>query len=118
MTDNQLALLSRAAEVCARLHMHQTDVLHDFAPLTYSEQMIIRSLMKSATGIRFVGEDIAKEQSNCLFDLYQSFRHYLSWKDQDNTPETRDWDSQLGVCFDEPMYRGSEPPVKVTNSND
>ena len=114
LTDNQAAIISRACEVCARLHMAQADVLTDFAELTYEEYLFIGNTLRQA-------QPDPKHRSNeqdVLFDIYQVLRHQLAWDSEDNTPETRDYGKQMGVCFDDPLIRGTEPAIKILDKKD
>ena len=77
LTDNQAALISRACEVCARLHMQQTDVLTDFAPLSYDEHRGIGIVMKNCklqANDKSQDRRMNEERLN-LFDIHMVLRH-------------------------------------------
>jgi len=52
------------------------------------------------------------------WDLYQVIRHRLAWdaaieEGQIEKGERRKWPEMMGVCFDEPMQRGSQPLARI-----
>lgn len=53
------------------------------------------------------------DDARILVDIYQVIRFYLSWRDQKNTPATRDWRTQLTVNYDNPHHLSQEPLIEV-----
>lgn len=124
MTERQAAALSLACEMVARFHLGQFDMLRFvrndmLLPGEFNTADLIRCLVfpdsENTKGIRH--SDIP-DTSRILWDMYQVLRHYLSWKDQPNTPATRDWSKQMGVNFDEPMKTDDDPLPEIETTKE
>lgn len=114
LTNAQAKTIGRACEVCARLHMLQTDVLTDFADVSYGQQKAIKYIMQHPKNtLSYAPDDIRRKEKDVLFGIHQVLRHHLAWKKEKNTPATRDWNKQMGVCFDDPMPFGAEKLITI-----
>lgn len=107
LTGRQLATLSVACELLARLHFGQFDKIsdlfwHDFdqhkASLLERElEAVIRPPRKSPN-----------DATDIPWDLYQVFRHRLAWdRLEGDKPPTH------SVLYDTPLKRSTQPLAKV-----
>ena len=102
----QAQTLSMACEMVARLYMAQTDVLSHICNATWDDLRKVKDICFPElphNAYKGINEKSLPDQARQLWDIYQVLRHFLSWRDEPNTPKTRDWVKQLGVNFDEPM---------------
>lgn len=116
LTARQAAEISRACEVLARLQMGQIDMALRELPLAsyldYDAQRMIESILQP------LYDDGGKRHDSIAWDLYQVVRHRLAWdraieRGEIGPGERRRWPEMMGVCYDEPMQRGSEPLARI-----
>lgn len=114
INETQLATISNACEVLARLGMGQfRDALEclplrEFAPDGWHEDMegiahILKKHMKQTYGAYSASSDTSKT----AWDLYQVARNRLAWDENPN--------GGFGVSFDQPMKTGPDPLAFVEN---
>jgi len=116
----QAYLISNTCEMVARLHMGQIAVLQDIAPdisfdqCKIAKQILFPKLIQG--GYHGIRSEKISDDARQLFDIHQVMIHYLSWRNQPNTPETRDWSKQMFVNFDTPDHLSQEPLPEISES--
>ena len=116
MTIEQARTLRMACETMSRLFMGQMDVLDlvcdaDRDTLDKVKQLCFPELHGPGHSYGINNKNISDEARQ-LWDFNQVIRHHLSWRDQPNTPSTRDWKTQMTVNYDDPM-KSSEQPLPI-----
>lgn len=122
LTEEHMQVISTACELLARVGIGQLDFL-DHLPLKdkylfpHEEKAQIREIIKHLT-IRDVDgwtsslgitNDSTSMDSKRAWEIYQSFRHRLSWDRAveqgiiESLESRRKWPDMMGVNFDEPM---------------
>lgn len=119
LTEKQAAEISHACEILARLRMGQVDMaLRELpleAPLMYEQVKYIENYLKA-----LYRQDGVRNESPA-WDLHQVIRHRLAWdrayRDGIVKPgERRDWNTMMGVIYDEPLRMGGEPLARIEKS--
>jgi len=108
LSIEQAQTLSMACEMVARLYMAQTDVLNHVCDASWDDLRKVKEICfpeLTVNQYKSINGSGVPDQARQLWDIYQVLRHFLAWRDQSNTPETRDWVKQMAVDFDEPMRR-------------
>ncbi len=111
LSTKQAQTLSRACELVARLYMGQVEELRFISKASWEDcQKIKKMCFPELAANEYYGitSEIGTDEPNQLWDIYQVLRHYLAWKDQPNTPETRKWPEQMQVQFDKPRRTSVE----------
>lgn len=123
VTEEQLATLSMACEITARLGIGQVDMAFDELPFrepvdwTACHEMMddirrkLRVHCDANMGIRR-----AKDRHKEAWDLHAVFRHRLSWdrlKDQG-----KDKPDFYGVNYDKPDKTSDQPLAKIESNQD
>ena len=106
MTKEELALLSRLAEVHARLGLNQFDML--MGSYDRDDNDILSDCLEGHTGV-------PEEALNISWDIYQVARYRLSWDAAGNPPK-RDFSNMMGVNYDDPLKRGDEPLMAISSN--
>ena len=120
LTDKQMELISYSCDIVSRLLVGQVDEINRLYNMKIPSDLL-REVKKNAFpelgdySYYGITSDKIENRSVILYDIHQVMRHYLAWKDEDNTPETRDWTRQLSVIYDEPMKLSDEPLPVVDN---
>lgn len=124
VTEKQLRVLRDATELLTRIGLGQWREIIDWMPLEKgisSEdlneigQILSKYTEKSVDGYSsYIGIHNARDFAKISDDLYQVFRHRLSWdhaKDNNLTNEdgSRNWADMLSVYYDDPMKYSYEP---------
>ena len=120
LTDKQMELISFSCDIISRLLMGQVDEINRLYNMK-----VPRHFLKEVKKYAFpelsdysyygIASDKIDNRSAILYDVHQVMRHYLAWKDEDNTPETRDWVRQLSLVYDEPDKLSDEPLPVIDN---
>lgn len=128
LTERQLATLSSAAELVARLGIGQYRDAFEWLPIRsdiswsdyYADVDAIGDIISKYTSSDLgVSNPDTSSTSKIAWDLYQSFRRELAWDravddgiiESRNSP--RDWSEMMGVHYDEPMKISEEPLAVV-----
>jgi len=102
----ELAIISRLSEVHARLGLNQFDML--MRSNNHDDNALLSEYLTDKTGI-------TTDDLNVSWDIYQVARHQLSW-DAAGNPSKRDFSKMMGVNYDEPLKRGSEPLINISSN--
>jgi len=117
MSVNQAQLLSAMAEIGARLYIGQPNVLGKFCDASWDDLEKVKLILYKDLNLnsnKSINDIKLSDDARQLWDVYQVLRFFLSWKDQPNTPEERDWKKQMGVNFDSPTKTSqSEELIKI-----
>lgn len=123
LSTNQLKTLNEALDIITRLYSGQVDELNKIAEHQIDKETLDQlkkrmfPCLKNNSFHGITSLDI-NYKAKVLYDIHQVIRHYLSWKDQSNTPENRDWVKQLKVDFDEPLKTSDEPLAKIRSNKE
>jgi len=119
LTEKQAAEISHASEILARLRMGQIDMALRELPLAesldYWNERTIENVVKPL--YRKDGQ-----RADCAaWDLHQVIRHRLAWDRAIAAGEVepggrRNWDTMMGVIYDEPLPMGGEPLARIEKS--
>lgn len=131
LTASQMHVLSRAAEVLARLGIGQIpDALRELpasGDIDWSAwhddceavcKIMSKHMPNKINGWNSnLGINNADNGARIAWDLHQVIRHRLAWDraiEQGITDgASRDWSQMMGVCYDEPMKTAPEPLAAV-----
>lgn len=115
LTDEQLAVVSKACELMSRIYMGQLSeiawLFGDLPEASYQEltetlkslNSVITNLPSQAHfGIR---DERVPDVARCSYDIHQVIRHYLAWKQQPS--------GGFGVNFNPPTQYGTAPLPKI-----
>lgn len=115
LTDEQLAVVSKACELMSRIYMGQLEeiawLFGDLPEASYQEltetlkslNYLITNLPSQAHfGIR---DERVPDAGRCAYDIHQVIRHYLIWKQQPS--------GGVGVNFNPPIQYGKEALPKI-----
>lgn len=128
LTESQLATLSSAAELVARLGIGQYRDAFNWLPIKsdiswsdyHADVDAIGNIISKYTSRDLgVSSPYTSSASKIAWDLYQSFRHELAWDravddgiiESRNSP--RDWSEMMGTHYDAPMKTSEEPLAVV-----
>jgi hypothetical protein len=128
LTERQLATLSSAAELVARLGIGQYRDAFNWLPIRsdiswsdyHADVDAIGDIISKYTSSDLgVSNPDTSSTSKIAWDLYQSFRRELAWDravddgiiESRNSP--RDWSKMMGVHYDAPMKTSEEPLAVV-----
>jgi len=128
VTDKQLQIMSEACEVLSRLGLGQFRDALEYLPLTpfpawHDDLLKIGKLLSVhtkhnvdgwQTHLSISSPDV-KEDCRIAFDLYQVFRHRLSWDKIDKTADPSDWSLTAGRSFDKPYPFSKEHLAKINS---
>ena len=123
VTQEQLATLSMACEITARLGICQIELAFDELPFReprdWSEYHAMMDDIRRQLRVHCdanMGIRRAKNRHKEAWDLYTVFRHRLSWdrlKDEGNdNPDFH------GVNYDEPRKTSNQPLAKIERNQD
>ena len=112
LTESQLKILCETTDIVSRLYCGQVDELKKILGDNIYIDTFTKSMKKFGHN-HGISHPETPSQAKILYDIHQSIRYYLAWKDQENTPETRDWKTQNKVDFDEPLHTSNEPLPKI-----
>lgn len=126
LTEEQVKTLSAACELVSRLYLGQVGELRWIAqrniePLSREEEHSIKKILfpeLTINSFHSIHSTAIPDDARQLWDIYQVIRHYLAWKDQPNTPETRKWPEQMYVQFDEPWRTSVNCPLPKIKEGD
>ena len=123
LNEKQARTIMFACEMLSRLKMGQFDNLRDIClrkniQIDIEEHNLIEKKLKSmyfpelssSTYYGTSNKEIG-ETGQISFDIYQVIRQYISF-------DTRPIDEHFTVNYDDPFYASTEPPIKITNSNE
>ena len=126
LSDHNLQTIMFVCEKISRLYMGQIEEIFDFVPDNrYVEvgQYRFGKEIRNLKAILFgelhphgywsIHSPEIPDTARNLYDIYAVIRFYLSWRDEENTPDTRDWSKQMTVNYDKPMHFGKMPLVEV-----
>jgi hypothetical protein len=124
MNEKQVMLLSYVSECTSRWLAGQPDMMiemlgnkdGEMAFQDHEDKDAVCNLIKKQMGINDGSSSWnmpKSEDTNLLWDIYQVFRHRISWdkaieKGIIKEGECRNFSEMFGVSYDEPMRRGSE----------
>ncbi len=115
ITLNHAKTLMAACEIVARLYMRQFDVLqYVHNQLSWEDIEKIQEICTPGpphTRYKAIHSHDLPDEARQLWDLYQVLRHFLAWREEENTPETRDWSKQMGVMYDDPWRTSEKCPL-------
>jgi len=130
LSDHNLQTIMFVCEKISRLYMGQIEEIFDFVPDDrYIEigQYRFGEEIKNLKAILFselhphgywsIHSPEIPDTARNLYDIYAVIRFYLAWRDEKNTPETRDWSRQMTVNYDKPMHFGKLPLVEIITNN-
>lgn len=116
ITEKQAQEISRACEILARLQMGQIDIALRELPLEsamdYDQVQYIENYLRS------MYRQDGKRNDSIAWDLHQVVRHRLAWDQAIAAGEVepggrRNWDTMMGVIYDEPLRMGGEPLARI-----
>ena len=115
--EQQAITLMRMCEFMSRLYAGQTDIFHEMGMSREDQQEMKRKLFPelSPTSYYAIHSQQIPEDARILWDFYQVLRYTIAWAHAPNKPEKRDWRTQIGVCYDEPMRVSDQPLPVVSN---
>lgn len=133
LTERQLATLSSAAELVARLGIGQYRDAFEWLPIRsdiswsdyHADVDAIGDIISKYTSSDLgVSNPDTSSTSKIAWDLYQSFRRELAWDravddgiiESRNSP--RDWSKMMGVNYDEPYNTSGEPLAIVEKAEE
>ena len=120
LTLKQSYLISNICEMVSRLHMGQMDVLQDISPdVNWNQCKIVKQILfpeLGQGGYYGIHNEKISDDARQLFDIHQVVRHHLAWREQSNTPETRNWSKQMFVNFDNPDHLSQEPLPEISET--
>jgi hypothetical protein len=133
LTERQLATLSSAAELVARLGIGQYRDAFNWLPIQsdiswsdyHADVDAIGDIISKYTSSDLgVSNPDTSSTSKIAWDLYQSFRRELAWDravddgiiESRNSP--RDWSKMMGVNYDEPYNTSGEPLAIVEKAEE
>lgn len=118
LNEKQLETLSEMCDIMSRLYSGQVKELnrlsHDKIPELLL--LLLKTIMfpdlapNSSYGI---SSDKIDEKAKTLYDTHQVIRHYIAWKNENNTSKNRDWNKQLGTQYDDPIRFSIHPLIKI-----
>lgn len=132
LDEKQAELLVQALDLATRLHLGQTNIVGEYlqgcatrnvdhevvdAALGRLRQEFFGFTRNESFGI--LSEKIS-DDARVMWDMHQVLRHRLSW-DRAGNPPTRDWNSMMGVNFDEPRRSSHErelPKIETTREEE
>jgi hypothetical protein len=119
LDEKQAELLVQALDLATRLHLGQTNIVGEYlqgcSPRSADPEIVdatLERLRRECFGFSrsesfgITSEKIS-DDARAMWDIHQVLRHRLSW-DRAGNPETRDWDTMMGVNFDEPRRSSHE----------
>lgn len=118
MNEEQLKSLLDATDIVSRLYCGQIKELGRISKNNIPDHVfkILKEYMfpeLDKHGYYGITNKKTPEIAKILYDIHQVIRHYLAWKDHENTSDNRDWSKQITVDFDKPMQTSNEPLPKV-----
>jgi hypothetical protein len=114
VTEKQLATISRACDLLARVEAGQYTALHEYiASRNHSNTWDTLLSWECAQSVNF-----NLTASEVPADIRQVLRHRLSWDRAYRNGiiqpgEPRKWPEMMQVDYDEPMFRSDEPRVVI-----
>jgi hypothetical protein len=120
ITDKQAKLISRMCDICSRLYAGQVQELEEFHKLPRERMLDIKNSwfpeLNNNASYGIVNTQIS-DNARILYDMHQVIRHWFAWRNQKNTPKTRNWSEQIGVSFDNPWKTGDQPLINIEDTN-
>ena len=121
VTRKQLEVIGKITELYSRLCMGQMGELREcrkdfflqYDRATGVQQIVFPDL--NPNQMYGINSPEIPEGARIAWDIYQVIRHFLAWENEHNTPATRQWPEQFGVCYDDPMKTGSEPFAAINH---
>ena len=119
VTEKQMQIISQACELLSRIGIGQWSEIEQHLPLREGQMFLpFEEKTQIENIIRPYLDRARTKSSETAWDIYQVLRYRTSWKRAKefgyiNEDGSRNWDTMMGVCYDEPLQFGEEPLVKV-----
>ncbi len=126
LSDDELRSIMSVCDIIGRVMMGQVIEILELSGMRFNLNPVDRPHLYNLKNLMFpelpnngyysVHSTEISDKVRQLFDIYQVIRHYLSWRDEDNTPETRNWHSQMTVNYDTPAHFSEQPLPEIKES--